>query len=180
MIQLNRITDLNAKVLDHLFPLYEEAFPESERRSKEQLKWLIANEKKMIFNVILSEGETAGLHIYWDLQDFCYLEHLVVFPEMRNRKVGQQVLDYMKKYLGGLWLLEVEPIEDEMTGRRVGYYERNGYKVLDRDYIQPPYDRIKEGGSLWIMGNGDSDRLAEYIERIKSVVYRGNYDWNKK
>lgn len=42
------------------------------------------------------------------------------------------MLDYVAEHLKGVRLLEVEPTEDEMTTRRVNYYRRNGYEVLDK------------------------------------------------
>ncbi len=92
---------------------------------------------------------------------------------MRNLKVGQQVLDYIAEHLDDTRLLEVEPTTDEMTTRRVNYYRRNGYEILDKTYMQPSYDEDIEVGNLWIMGNRKSDRLQEFIERIKQVAYKG-------
>lgn len=84
-------------------------------------------------------------------------------------------MDYVAKNLPGLRLLEVEPaVGDEVAKRRVEYYRRNGYKVLEKDYIQPSYHKHEDACSLWIMGNNDSDSLPQYIERIKEDVYRRN------
>ena len=70
---------------------------------------------------------------------------------------------------------EVEPaIDDEIAIRRVEYYRRNGYKVLEKEYIQPSYHKREDACPLWIMGNENSDFLPQYIERIKDEVYRRN------
>ena len=60
----------------------------------------------MYFNAIECDGELSGMFVYWDIGDFYYLEHLAVFPEMRNKKIGQQVLDYVAEHLKGVRLLE--------------------------------------------------------------------------
>ena len=151
MMTLIRITSADDSRLNRLIPLYEESFPESERRKI---------------------GQLNGMFVYWDMGDFYYLEHLAVFPEMRNKKIGQQVLDYVAEHLKGVRLLEVEPTEDEMTTRRVNYYRRNGYEVLDKTYVQPSYHALEDACPLWIMGSEDSPRLAEQVERIKEEVYR--------
>lgn len=93
---------------------------------------------------------------------------------MRNRKIGQQVLDWVKEHLKGVRILEVEPAETEIACRRINYYQRNGYVVLDKAYLQPAYR--KEGGEfpLWIMGNEVSqpaEVLKEQIQTIKEKVY---------
>ena len=146
---LSRITSADDSRPNRLIPLYEESFPESERRKIGQLKRMIENHTPMYFNAIECDGELSGMFVYWDMGDFYYLEHLK-----------------------GLRLLEVEPTEDEMTTRRVNYYRRNGYKVLDKTYVQPSYHAMENACPLWIMGNEDSPRLSEQVERIKEEVYR--------
>lgn len=132
MVNLIRITEPTDIRLQKLIPLYKEAFPEEERRNIEQLERLIREKTEMYFNAIETDGVLAGLFIYWDMQDFYYLEHLAVFTSMRNLKVGQQVLDYIAEHLDGTRLLEVEPTTDEMTTRRVNYYVVTGMRFSTR------------------------------------------------
>ena len=93
MMKLIRISDPADIRLKKLLPLYEEAFPASERREGEQLFRLIREKQEMFFNAVECDGEMSGLFIYWLFEEFFYLEHLAVYPEMRNKKIGQQVLD---------------------------------------------------------------------------------------
>lgn len=178
MIKLIRITNPDDASLKQLVSLYEEAFPAEERRNIEQLKRLIVEQPSMYFNAVECDGELSGLFVYWDFDGFHYLEHLAVYAEMRNKKIGQQVLDYVQSHLQGIRLLEVEPTDNEMAARRVGYYERNGYRILDRTYIQPSYDGVRNSIPLWIMGNQAYENpalLAKHIHTIKEKVYTGNY-----
>ena len=147
MIALRRITSTDDSTWNRLMTLYNESFPPEERRAVHQLE-------------------------HWDLGDFYYMEHLAVFPEMRNRKIGQQILAYWKEHLNKPQLLEVEPAVEEMACRRIGFYERNGYKVLYKDYVQPSYTTNEEACPLWIMGTADCPEIETYIERIKEIVYR--------
>ena len=172
MIKLIRITDGQDSRLEHLVPLYEEAFCSSERRTVGQLRRMIGATPAMHFNMIESDGELCGLFVYWDMGEFYYLEHLAVAPHMRNRKIGQQVLEYVETSLPGIRLLEVEPAEDELTTRRVAFYRRNGYRIVDRSYVQPSYENFGDAAPLWIMGNDTPERLPEFIERIKKEGYR--------
>lgn len=172
MLTLNRITHSDDPLFNRLMSLYTEAFPPDERREISLLGKMLADEPAMYFNAIYCDDELAGLFVYWELGCFYYLEHLAVFPEMRNKKIGQQVLDWMAIHLKGLRLLEAEPAEEEMAVRRVRYYERNGYHVLDKDYIQPAYDASKESCHLWIMGNQTAvPDLKEHIRTIAERVY---------
>ena len=172
MIELKRIINNTDPQLQELIDLYIETFPEDERREIEQLHRLIESSPEMHLCAIVSEGETAGLFIYWNFGNFFYLEHLAVHPSMRNRKIGQLLLEHVDKTLPGVRLLEVEPKEDgEMAARRIGFYERNGYHILYKDYIQPSYKDGKDTLSLWIMGNQSTDHLEEKIQIIKEKAY---------
>lgn len=173
-MQLERITNLQDELLDKLIPLYEESFPEEERRPKAQLLKLIENKNEMYFTAVFWEGELCGLFVYWDFLDFFYVEHLAVFPSMRNKKIGAKVLAFIATNLGGVRLLEVEPPTNEMATRRIEYYRRNGYEVLEKEYIQPSYSRNEDACNLWIMGNTNPGQLPAFIERIKKEVYLNN------
>lgn len=172
MIALRRITRAEDPVWNRLMTLYKESFPPEERRDMHQLEQMLAAVPEMFFNAVEEDGLLCGLASYWDLGDFYYMEHLAVFPEMRNRKIGQQILAYWQQHLHMPQLLEVEPAVEEMACRRIGFYERNGYAVLYKDYVQPSYTADEDACPLWIMGTDACPEIETYIERIKETVYR--------
>lgn len=175
-LTLTHITNSNDKLLAQLLPIYIEAFPPTERRSEEQLKRLIDKNRNMYFNVLLFEGKTAGLFIYWDMEDFYFLEHLAISANMRNHKIGQQVLSWIAENLNGLQLLEVEPEDsNEFAVRRINYYKRNGYIILDKTYQQPSYSDNNLNYPLWIMGNKETPKLSGYLNRIITEAYTNHY-----
>lgn len=173
MIAITQITDVEDSTFLKLTTLYQEAFPEEERRDIAQLKELLQAEPAMYFNAVHCDGELAGLFVYWDFGSFYYLEHLAVFAEMRNKKIGQKILNWTREHLQGVRILEVEPAETEMATRRINYYRRNGYLILDKTYHQPSYRSGGEEFPLWIMGNRaeDPETLKQQIQTIKEKVY---------
>ena len=174
MVILKRITSEKEEVFQKLTELYVEAFPPEERREISQLKELLSSEPAMSFNAVTCDGELAGLFVYWNFGTFYYLEHLAGFAEMRNKKIGQQILDWVNEHLQGIRILEVEPDETEMAKRRIRYYQRNGYQVLDKTYLQPSYRPEGEEFPLWIMGNETGQTpevLNQQIQLIKDKVY---------
>lgn len=174
MISLRRIRSAEDATFQKLVALYTEAFPAEERREIAQLEELLREETLMSFNAVECDGELAGLFVYWDFGTFYYLEHLAVYAEMRNKKIGQQVLDWVKEHLQGIRLLEVEPAETEIATRRINYYQRNGYLILDKNYMQPSYRPGGEAFPLWVMGNeaGQADEVMQgQIQMIKDKVY---------
>lgn len=175
MIELNRITDKNDSRLNQIIDLYISAFPEEERRDLNQLRQLIEKADNMYLNAIEADDKLCGLFIYWKMDGFYYMEHLAVFPEMRNMKIGQQVLEHVAAHLDGTRILEVEPAADEMTTRRINYYSRNGYHIVEKNYMQPSYRPSEDDFPLWVMSNNNTDNLSAQIEQIKEKVYRETY-----
>lgn len=174
MIQLDKITTTQDERIDSLFTLYAEAFPEIERRDLAQLKKLMQSQSDMNTYAILDQEECVGLLITWDLDSFHYIEHFAVFPPMRNKKIGQQLLTLYKSMVKQPILLEVEPAEDEMAARRIGFYERNGFTVVEKEYRQLPYRKGEKSFQLWILSSEiycNADILREHIYTIKERVY---------
>lgn len=174
MFELIRLKNSSDEAFNPLMDLYTEAFPEEERRIISDLATLVEQESRMHFNVIRFDGELAGLCIYWNFGEFFYLEHLAVYAHLRNKKIGQQVLNWLEENLQGLRILEAEPADEEMAIRRVNYYKRNGYEVRKTDYIQPSYDGVRNPIPLWMMTSAESESLDAYIETIKNEVYYKN------
>ena len=171
MITLSRMQNPGNAEFRRLMELYQSAFPLEERRDIDQLEMLVKSEPRMFFNKVEVDGELAGLFVYWNLGDFYYMEHLAVFEEMRNRKIGQGVLAWIAEHLDGLRILEAEPRGTEITDRRIAFYERNGYSVQDKDYYQLAYRLNGKGCRLWIMCNREDERLSEKIEVIRHSIY---------
>lgn len=172
MIEVKRIQSGKETIMEPLKELYTQAFPPEERRPLDTLTAVIENNEELFFSAVFDDDQLAGLVVYWVLPNLIFLEHLAIFSEMRNRKIGQQVLTFLAENYD-VRILEVEPICDEMTERRVNYYRRNGYEILDDNYFQPPYSDQGKQLPLWIMGSKSvsPEKLPEYIRTIKRKVY---------
>lgn len=170
-MNLRRVTDSKDNEVIKLIALYEDTFPESERyRDTQILLDLIDNSRLTHFNAIYENYKLAGLFVYWDLGEFCYIHFLAIFPEMRNRKIGKQILDWVSKNISQPVLLEVEVPTDEFSIRRIHFYERNNYQVLAKnpDIL---YESRERSSVLWLMGNHQVKYLRNYITTIKNIVY---------
>lgn len=169
-LYLDRITDLNDTRLNSLIQLYLQAFPEGEQRPVQDVLAIIASNESHYFNSIQYQQKSVGFLSFWKLGNFSYLEYFAVFPHIRNAGIGQLVLNYIEKELPGIRLFEVEPVVDELTSRRVKFYERNGYTVFEKN-DKTLLEARGNISPLWIMGNKRPDVLEEYILKIKDNVY---------
>lgn len=88
--------------------------------------------------------------LYWEQEQFIYIEHFCILPEMRNKQYGQKTLALLAKQ-GKTLILEIDPPKDDISKRRKGFYERCGFTENSFTHIHPPYHKENEGHHLVIM-----------------------------
>ncbi|WP_434979744.1 GNAT family N-acetyltransferase [Daejeonia sp. YH14] len=149
-----------------IYNAYCKAFPENERRSKEQYLRLFDTGEAEIL-LIKHETEKIGYLILWKLSDCVYIEHFEIFPEFRSRKFGSLVLRKLHQIYPET-VLESEPEDqDDIAERRIRFYERNGFHIIDREYIQPSYGEGKKSLRLYLLSTVrmDAGKVSREIHR---------------
>ena len=166
-----RITE---KTFDEIFPLLENAFPVTELREKERQKAMLAEECYRLYGV-RKDGGFAAVFATWEIEDFLYIEHFAVKAEYRNGGLGGQLLDRLVEKKGRPLVLEVEEPEDELTRRRIAFYERHGLVYNDYPYLQPPMRKGQDMLPLKLMTKPaaiDEKTYERYKNRIYKIVYK--------
>lgn len=155
--------------------LFLSAFPEDERRPVEdQRRNVDNNEAFRCYLISEDDGRPVGFITLWSLDGFCYGEHFAVDPALRNGGYGGRVMQHLLGELHRPFVLEAEVPADEMSRRRVGFYERQGFRVWDKDYVQPPY---RSGGRplpLYLMVAGETDAMPS-VDAVRRAIYREVY-----
>ena len=172
------------------YRLYEASFPPCERRSER----LADGDYEAIvlkdgINAALADGRLyaesvwdgdlfVGL-VFWWLADegYAYLEHLAVEPVLRGHNYGARILYDLCRRAGRV-ILEIDPPEDEISRRRRGFYERNGFVYNEYDYIHPSYLRPPQPHRLMVMSYPEAISPAEFeafrtFARGVAVEYTG-------
>ena len=167
-----RITE---ETFDEIFPLLEAAFPVTELRIKEDQRSLLQEEKYVLCGV-RKEGRFAAVFATWEIDDFLYIEHFAVKEECRNDGYGGMLLEKLLEEKGKPMVLEVEVPEDELTCRRVGFYERHGLVYNEYPYLQPP---LRKGNDLLPLRfmTYPASVDAETYERYKKQMYKFVYKY---
>ena len=123
--------------------IYTQSFPLHEQRTIPNLEEILHNPEFHYDALLTSDGRVAAILCFWNTPDFVYLEHFAVSPHMRNNGFGKIILDEIKQHSNVPVILEIAPVVDEISRRRLMFYERNGFISNQQyDYIHPPY---KEG-----------------------------------
>lgn len=170
VISCVNIETVNNPLLNQVEKTYLLSFPESERREFELLKQLIAGEPRFRVNVLLKNNEYAGFITSWDFPEFSYVEHFAIDESARNGGIGGKAMQHYLNTNPLPVVLEVEQPEDEMSKRRIVFYQRLGFKLDHHAYRQPPYRPGGEWLDLVLMSYGNID-LDKLYEDVKNNLY---------
>jgi ribosomal protein S18 acetylase RimI-like enzyme len=154
--------------------LYLSAFPPNERREYAELVNQLYAENCVV-NLITDNRQIAGFFIFWDFGDFTFLEHFAIETELRGQGIGERVLVLFKENVKKPIFLETEPPNNEMNKRRVNFYLRNGFHLLNRQYFQPSYDGIKPEVEMILLSN-ISDYSEVQLDNCISVIREKVYN----
>lgn len=156
--------------LEEIYRSYANTFPEDERRSETQFRKLLNHPKAKVIS-LLHDATFVGYLILWELSESVFVEHLEIFPQYRNQNLGSTVFKYLFQEYSKI-ILESEPeFWHEEASRRIKFYLRNGFQVIDNEYIQPAYEPEKNAVALWLLANFQPGKKNVMIEEIYDVVY---------
>ncbi len=156
--------------------IYLSSFPLEERRDVADF-WAFAQDGAVPFfiHLITSDSEPIGFISYWLLDGFAYVEHFAFAERAQGKGAGTYAMQALYDMLDTPIVLEVEPVNDEQTQRRVNFYTRLGFHLWqDIDYLQPPY-RVEESSfALHLMTKGDLN-LSQSSSHVVGEIYRKVY-----
>ncbi len=156
-----------------VWTIYVASFPPHERWREAAYAEAFAD-PRFEADGVWCDDELVGLLFFWKGGEFRYLEHLAVAPTMRNRRLGARILT---AFCAGpeRVILEIDPPEDDLSVRRRGFYERQGFVLNPYEYIHPSYCRPAHPHPLRLMsrpGPLSPDEARRFADFIRTVVLR--------
>lgn len=165
-MRLERLSSNNAHFYERAFTLYQSSFPIEERRDDLEQQRVLKKEAYH-FDLIMNGEDFVGVMLYWETEDFVFLEHFTTCPELRGQGYGKIALDLLKSKNKTI-LLEIEPPVDEMTQKRYGFYKRNGFVMNPYYHIQAKYH----------LGDKDVElKILSYPAVLGENEYRSFYEY---
>lgn len=161
-MHFERLTSCYGNLYMEAMGLYSESFPPHEQRKAASQKEIMHNEEYH-FDLIFDGDVFIGNILYWETQNFIYVEHFCIKSEMRNMGYGHDALMLLNEK-GKTVILEIDPLTDEISRRRKGFYERAGYMENGFEHIHPPYHEEYEGHHLVVMSYPHVLSDAQYNE----------------
>lgn len=176
MIRTERIINWKHPLYIYGEKIMKDSFPMNEYRDLEELREYISNNNQFHFNLILDDNTPIGIITYWLIDECCYVEHLAIEQGKRNSGYGKSILSDLKQRIQGRIVLEVEMPEDEITRRRIKFYERAGFKLYNKPYYQPPYRKEDKPLPMLIMAYGKEISDNEF-KNIRDNIYKEVYHY---
>ena len=155
-----RVTGISHPMYDTAMKLYRISFPPHEQREPDSQQSIL-RDAAYHFSLAYDEAVFVGLVLYWETDDFIYVEHFCILPEMRSRRYGQRILEKLSEQ-GKVIILEIDPPVDEISVRRKGFYECCGFAENPYHHVHPPYHRGNSGHELVVMSSLRQISSAEY------------------
>ena len=154
--------------------LYGASFPPHEQREQtSQHQILTCGDYH--FNLIYDDGLFVGILLCWQAQDFIYVEHFCIQPQLRGRRYGQRALELLRGQ-GKPVILEIDPPVDEVSKKRRTFYQRAGFHENPYPHVHPPYHQGVPGHALTVMscpaplGQGEYGAFLSYLrQRVMGV-----------
>lgn len=157
---------------DKVFAIMEQSFPTDERRPYGEQKKLLDNPAYSIYITPLLDAFIAA----WEFEDFVFIEHFAVDSSHRNTGLGSRILTEFLENQNKTVCLEVELPDTELSKRRIGFYERNGFFLNEYEYFQPPISKGKKIVPLKIMTSKEQASQATF-EKIRNILYNEVYNY---
>lgn len=132
-----RLKNTSDDYFQSAWALYEDAFPLAERRLLDAQSKAM---KKDIYHfvVIIEEEQLIGILLWWEFDNYRFIEHFATTTKQRNKGFGKRTLEKIMDHNDKPILLEVELPDSTINQRRIHFYERIGFKLNEHYYEMPP------------------------------------------
>ncbi|WP_418983477.1 GNAT family N-acetyltransferase [Alistipes sp.] len=153
--------------------IYRTSFPQNEQWHEEDYARAFSDPHFEADGIWLGE-RLAGLLFHWHSDTFRYVEHLALSPRMRGQNLGSRALRAFCQ-AGGRVILEIDPPEDEISIRRLHFYERLGFAENPYLYIHPSFHEPYLAHRLVLMSYPDAityDEARRFADFVREVVLR--------
>lgn len=177
-LSLNEITNPEDPLILRLQNTYISSFPTVERRNFSFFTTLLVAEPAFKAFVILNDNEYVGFITCWEFEEFVYVEHFALDENKRSGGIGSKTMRLVLSTFFKPVVLEVELAVDDLTARRIKFYETLGFTLHGQAYRQPPYREGDPWTDMKLMTHGDLDMNTQF-ELVKDLIYSHVYDIKK-
>lgn len=159
--------------------IYSVSFPVYEQRNTCQQNEAFRNPHYHLATLIENE-EVASFISYWEFDDYIYIEHLAVNQKLRGKNIGSITLNDFAKTTKKTIILEIDPLIDDISEKRLHFYEKLGYKVNPYKHHHPSYDEQFPPHELLVLSLNkqlSKEQYEQFSEDLAKIVMNsGKYN----
>lgn len=176
-MEIRRLNISNKQEVTFLEKLYIESFPLSERRPVDEMLNLYKNESPFVISMAIDKEKPIGFLTHWDLDEFIFAEHFAVSSDFRNGGYGRKIMDLFIEKTNSPIVLEVELPTTILSERRIGFYQRIGFKLWEEvQYQQPSYHKNGNAIPMKLMSYGNIN-IEQDLKNIRGKIYTTVYNY---
>lgn len=158
----------------HVWEIMESSFPVTERRTRAGQEALLEKPCYQLYGY-RKKAVIAAFFGVWKFEKFVFVEHFAVAEGERNGGIGAGLLQELVQQQKLPVVLEVELPKEELSRRRIRFYERNGFVLNDYAYMQPPLQEGEKELPLLLMSYPRAVSQEQFAE-IRETLYREVYN----
>lgn len=160
-----------------VFNLMQESFPEVEYRTYENQKKLLKNPNYELLEFRDDFGKLMAFMAVWNLPTFKFIEHLAVSKECRGMGIGSKIMREFIEKSNSKIILEIEIPKDEITTKRLRFYEKLGFNMNEFEYTQLPLREKAPIIPMAILSYPEKLSREEFLN-IRNILHSGVYSEN--
>ena len=161
--KIHQVKNAKDQHFAEFWDIYSTSFPLNERRVSIQQTDAFKKQEYQV-NIYLFDNHVVGFIAFWTTMDFIFIEHLAIAPEVRNMGLGSAILKRFTEREPIPVILEIEPPINDLTRRRIKFYESSGFIQNDHLHFQPPYHPEDQPLHLVILSYLDPISVDLYLQ----------------
>ena len=112
---------------------------------------------------------------YWEFDSYIYIEHLAVNPELRGNNIGSDTLNKLASLVDKVIILEIDPVKDDVSKKRLAFYEKLGYRVNPYQHFHPAYNKLYPPHELTVLSlnrNLETEEYHKFFKNLSEIVMK--------
>lgn len=170
MYSIHEITDTNDRYYNSFREIYSVSFPVHEQRDLQQQKIAFSTNRYHL-TAEVEKDDVVSFIAWWDFPSYVYIEHFAVSPKYRGKNIGSNMIKTFAERVKKTIVLEIDPLENEISRKRLTFYEKAGYKVNPYKHTHPPYDPNNKPHELLILTLNKKFTQQEYDRFYEDLVH---------
>ncbi len=160
------------KYFSKAWDIYVSSFPSYERRTLDEQKIILENDKYNA-KIFFKDDEVLAILFFWNFSTYTFCEHFAINKDFRGQSYGSKILkNFIKRYEN--IVLEIEPIKDEISKRRYKFYKNLGFIKNDFKHFQVPFRKDDKKLELLFLSlnkleTEDYDKLYEEMKENLTI-----------